>query len=36
MDKTTELMRIRTIAKDDTEALVNSKDYRMIGESDES
>jgi len=36
VDKTTELMRIRTIAKDDTEALVNSKDYRMIGESDES
>ena len=36
VDKTTELMRIRTIAKDDTEALVNTKDYRMIGESDES
>lgn len=36
VDKTTELMRIRTIGKDDTEALVNSKDYRMIGESDDS
>ncbi len=36
VDKTTELMRIRTIDKDDTEALVNSKDFRLIGESDES
>ena len=32
----TELMRIRTIDKDDTEALVNSKDYHMIGENDEN
>lgn len=32
----TELMRIRTIDKDDTETLVNSKDYRMIGESEDS
>ena len=35
-DPSTELMRIRTIGKDDTEALVNSKDFRMIGESDDS
>lgn len=32
----TELMRIRTIDKDDTEALVNSKDYHMIGENEEN
>lgn len=32
----TELMRIRTIDKDDTETLVNSKDYRLIGENDEN
>ncbi len=36
VDRSTELMRIRTIDKDDTEALVNSKDFRLIGESDES
>ncbi len=35
-DPSTELMRIRTIGKDDTEALINSKDFRMIGESDDS
>lgn len=32
----TELMRIRTIDKDDAEALANSKDYRTIGENDEN
>lgn len=32
----TELMRIRTIDKDDTEALVKSKDYHMIGENEEN
>ena len=36
VNDSTELMRIRTIDKDDTEALVNSKDYRMIGESEDS
>lgn len=36
VNESTELMRIRTIDKDDTEALVNSKDYRMIGESEDS
>lgn len=32
----TELMRIRTIDKDDTDALVKAKDYHMIGENDEN
>lgn len=36
VNDSTELMRIRTIDKDDTEALVNSKDYHMIGENDEN
>lgn len=36
VNESTELMRIRTIDKDDTEALVNSKDYHMIGENDEN
>lgn len=36
VNSSTELMRIRTIDKDDTEALVNSKDYHMIGENDEN
>ena len=36
VNDSTELMRIRTIDKDDTEALVNSKDYHMIGENEEN
>lgn len=36
VDKSTELLRIRTIDKEDTERLVNSKDFRMIGENEES
>ncbi len=36
VDESTELLRIRTIDKEDTEALVNSKDFRMIGENEES
>ena len=32
----TELMRIRTIDKDDAEALASSKDYRTIGENEEN
>lgn len=36
VNDSTELMRIRTIDKDDTEALVNSKDYHIIGESEDS
>ncbi len=36
VNESTELMRIRTIAKDDPETLVSSKDYRMIGESEDT
>lgn len=36
VDKSTELLRIRTIDKEDTERLANSKDFRMIGENEES
>lgn len=36
VNEATELMRIRTIDKDDTETLVKSKAYRMIGESEDS
>lgn len=35
VDEATELLRIRTINKADSEALVSSKDYRMIGENEE-
>lgn len=36
VDDSTELLRVRTVDKDDSEALVSSKDFRMVGENDES
>ncbi len=36
VNEITELMRIRTIDKDDQEGLINAKDYHMIGENEEN
>lgn len=36
VNQITELMRIRTIDKDDEDALVRAKDYHMIGENEEN